>query len=111
MHATVLRPLVRLLTYVAGVSSAKALCVCYPWRTLSFLWASVDYHKLKAWDGRSCSTATIGGISTGTSQATLPLDWEFMVYNLQRKGFKVIIANPERCREVQKDIDVARRFV
>lgn len=34
-----------------------------------------------------------------------------MVHNLQRKGFKVIIANPERCREVQKDIDVARRFV
>ena len=41
----------------------------------------------------------------------MPLDWEFMVHNLQRKGFKVIIANPERCREVQKDIDVARRFV
>ena len=34
-----------------------------------------------------------------------------MVHNLQRKGFKVVIANPERCREVQKDIDVARRFV
>ena len=73
----------------------------------------VDYHKLKklGMDAAVQLRQRPGGIFTELPQGTLPLDWEFMVHNLQRKGFKVIIANPERCREVQKDIDVARRFV
>lgn len=73
----------------------------------------VDYHKLKklGMDAAVQLGNDRGEFLLELPQGTLPLDWEFMVHNLQRKGFKVIIANPERCREVQKDIDVARRFV
>ena len=73
----------------------------------------VDYHKLKklGMDAAVQLGNDQGEFLLELPQGTLPLDWEFMVHNLQRKGFKVIIANPERCREVQKDIDVARRFV
>ena len=64
----------------------------------------VDYHKLKklGMDAAVQLGNDQGEFLLELPQGTLPLDWEFMVHNLQRKGFKVIIANPERCREVQK---------
>lgn len=73
----------------------------------------VDYYKLK-------KLGLEAAVQLGNDQGefllrlpagTLPLDWEFWVCNLQRKGFRVIIAHPERCQEVQKDVEFARRFL
>lgn len=41
----------------------------------------------------------------------LPSDWERIVFELQSKGYSVIIAHPERYKAVQEDIDVARQFI
>ena len=37
--------------------------------------------------------------------------YERTIYELQGKGYQVIIAHPERYRAIQKDIDIARRFI
>lgn len=73
----------------------------------------VEFHKLKrlGMDAAVQLGSDRGEFLLELPEGTLPLDWEYVVRNLQRKGFKVIIAHPERCREVQKDIEVARRFV
>lgn len=73
----------------------------------------VEFHKLKqlGMDAAVQLGNDQGEFLLELPEGTLPLDWEYVVHNLQRKGFKVIIAHPERCREVQKDIEVARRFV
>lgn len=73
----------------------------------------VDYYKLKK---LGLEAAVQLGNDRGEfllrlPAGTLPLDWEFWVCNLQRKGFRVIIAHPERCQEVQKDVEFARRFL
>lgn len=42
---------------------------------------------------------------------SLPSDWERIVFDLQGKGYQVIIAHPERYAAVQEDIDVVRQFI
>ena len=42
---------------------------------------------------------------------TLPSDWERMVFEIQGRGYQVIIAHPERYAPVQEDLDVVRRFI
>lgn len=42
---------------------------------------------------------------------TLPADWERIVFELQAKGYTVIMAHPERFKYVQDDLDVVRRFI
>lgn len=42
---------------------------------------------------------------------TMPADVERIVFELQGRGYTVIIAHPERYRYVQDDIDVVRRFI
>ena len=73
----------------------------------------VDYYKLK-------KLGIDAAVQLGNDQGEfllqlpngmLPLDWEYWVHQLQCKGFKVIIAHPERCREIQRDVEVARRFL
>lgn len=73
----------------------------------------VEFHKLKrlGMDAAVQLGNDQGEFLLELPEGTLPLDWEYVVHDLQRKGFKVIIAHPERCREVQKDIEVARRFI
>ncbi len=73
----------------------------------------VGYHKLKSLGmdaaiqlGNGCGEFLLE-LPTGA----LPLDWSHVVRQLQQRGFKVIIAHPERCKEVQSDIQLARRFV
>lgn len=41
----------------------------------------------------------------------LPSDWERMVFEIQGRGYRVIIAHPECYAPVQESLDVARRFV
>lgn len=38
-------------------------------------------------------------------------DYEREIYELQARGFEVIIAHPERYRVIQKDVELARRLV
>lgn len=73
----------------------------------------VGYHKLKSLGmdaaiqlGNGCGEFLLE-LPTGA----LPLDWSHVVRQLQQRGFKVIISHPERCKEVQSDIQLARRFV
>lgn len=42
---------------------------------------------------------------------TLPSDWERWVFEIQGKGYTVIIAHPERYAPVQENIEVVRQFV
>lgn len=42
---------------------------------------------------------------------TLPADWERIVFELQGKGYTVIIAHPERYKPCQEDIEQVRRFI
>ena len=73
----------------------------------------VDYYKLKklGMDAAVRLGNDQGEFLLQLPNGMLPLDWEYWVHQLQRKGFKVIIAHPERCREIQKDVEVARRFL
>lgn len=73
----------------------------------------VDYYKLKklGMDAAVQLGNDQGEFLLQLPEGALPLDWEYLVRQLQRKGFKVIIAHPERCREVQRDVEVARRFL
>ena len=73
----------------------------------------VDYYKLRklGMDAAVQLGNDQGEFLLQLPEGVLPLDWEYMVHKLQRKGFKVVIAHPERCREVQRDVEVARRFV
>lgn len=48
-----------------------------------------------------------------SSRAT-PYDFESYertIFELQAKGYEVIIAHPERCKAIQDDIDIAKRLV
>ncbi len=49
-------------------------------------------------------------LSTNATAADFK-EYERIVYSLQRRGYRVIIAHPERCRLVQKHIEVAERLV
>lgn len=40
-----------------------------------------------------------------------PLDWEYLVCDIKRVGFHVIIAHPERYRYIVKAISLAREFL
>ncbi len=40
----------------------------------------------------------------------LPDLWENRIYDLQNEGIEIIIAHPERCRDFQNDIGLARRM-
>ena len=73
----------------------------------------VDYYKLKklGMDAAVQLGNDQGEFLLQLPNGMLPLDWEYLVHQLQCKGFKVIIAHPERCREIQKDVEVARRFL
>lgn len=73
----------------------------------------VDYYKLKklGMDAAVRLGNDQGEFLLQLPNGMLPLDLEYWVHQLQRKGFKVIIAHPERCREIQKDVEVARRFL
>lgn len=42
---------------------------------------------------------------------TLPSDWERIVFEVQGRGYTVIIAHPERYVAVQENIDVVRKFI
>lgn len=39
------------------------------------------------------------------------VEYERTIYELQGRGYEVIIAHPERCRAIQQDLDVARRLM
>lgn len=73
----------------------------------------VDYYKLKklGMDAAVQLGNDQGEFLLQLPNGMLPLDWEYWVHQLQCKGFKVIIAHPERCREIQRDVEVARRFL
>lgn len=81
-----------------------------PQLTMGF---EVGYHKLKSlgMDAAPQLGNGFGEFLLELPAGALPLDWSFMVQQLQQCGFKVIIAHPERCKEVQSDIGIARRFV
>ena len=81
-----------------------------PQLTMGF---EVGYHKLKSlgMDAAPQLGNGLGEFLLELPAGALPLDWSFMVQQLQQCGFKVIIAHPERCQEVQSDIGIARRFV
>ena len=40
-----------------------------------------------------------------------PVDWEYLISDINRVGFRVIIAHPERYRYIAKDISMARDFL
>ena len=81
-----------------------------PQLTMGF---EVGYHKLKSlgMDAAPQLGNGFGEFLLELPSGALPLDWAYMVCQLQQRGFKVIIAHPERCKEVQSDIRIARRFV
>lgn len=73
----------------------------------------VNYRKLMElgsdWiDYLACQT---GDFLLELPTRTLPSDWERIVFQIQGKGYNVIIAHPERYVAVQKDIEVARQFI
>lgn len=81
-----------------------------PQLTMGF---EVSYHKLKSlgMDAAPQLGNGFGEFLLELPSGALPLDWAHMVRQLQQRGFKVVIAHPERCLEVQSDIRIARRFV
>lgn len=81
-----------------------------PQLTMGF---EVGYHKLKSlgMDAAPNLGNGFGEFLLEMPDGALPIDWEHVVQQLQRKGFKVIIAHPERIQEVQSDVQIARRFV
>ncbi len=81
-----------------------------PQLTMGF---EVGYHKLKSLGMEAAPQLGngFGEFLLELPTGALPLDWPYMVRQLQQMGFKVIIAHPERCKEVQSDIEMARRFV
>lgn len=73
----------------------------------------VNYKKLMElgidWiDYLACQT---GNFLLELPTRSLPSDWERMVFEIQGKGYTVIIAHPERYAAVQNDINVVRRFI
>lgn len=40
-----------------------------------------------------------------------PVDWEYLVSDIKRVGYHAIIAHPERCRFIMKDICFAKEFL
>ncbi len=73
----------------------------------------VNYKKLMelgaAWiDDLACQT---GDFLLELPTRTLPSDWERIVFEIQGKGYQVIIAHPERYASVQENLDIARRFI
>lgn len=44
------------------------------------------------------------------SAASMPANWQSLIYKLQGMGLRIIIAHPERYLEIQKDIDIAREM-
>lgn len=69
--------------------------------------------------GFSISPATLSPFAIGETHVILlefpgdvpPVDWEYLVSDIMRSGFHVIIAHPERCRYVAKDLAVARSLI
>lgn len=73
----------------------------------------VNYRKLMElgsdWiDYLACET---GDFLLELPTRALPSDWERMVFEIQGRGYKVIIAHPERYKAVQENIDIARQFI
>lgn len=73
----------------------------------------VNYKKLMelgtaAIDDLSCQT---GDFLLELPTHTLPSDWERIVFEIQGRGYQVIIAHPERYVPIQKDLDIARQFI
>ncbi len=81
-----------------------------PQLTMGF---EVGYHKLKSlgMDAAPNLGNAFGEFLLELPEGALPIDWEHVVHQLQHKGFRVVIAHPERSHEVQADIQIARRFV
>lgn len=73
----------------------------------------VNYKKLMHlglnWIDRLASETGIFLLELPTRE--LPIDWERLVFEIQGKGYLVVIAHPERYKEVQEDIEMAYRFV
>ena len=81
-----------------------------PKMTMGF---EVNYKKLM---GLGMDWADYLGFETGEfllelPTRSLPPDWERMVFQLQGKGYTVIIAHPERYKPVQENLDIVRQFI
>ena len=73
----------------------------------------VNYKKLMElgfeWiDYLACET---GDFLLELPTKTLPSDWERMVFEAQGRGYRVIIAHPERYAPVQENLDIVRQFI
>ena len=73
----------------------------------------VNYKKLvelgEGWiDRLACET---GDFLLELPTSHLPDDWERQVFRIQGRGYRVIIAHPERYAAVQEDVGVARAFI
>lgn len=73
----------------------------------------VNYKKLmqlgSGWIDRLACETGIFLLELPTNR--LPSDWERIVFEIQGKGYLVVIAHPERYKEVQDDLETAYRFV
>lgn len=73
----------------------------------------VNYKKLMelgtSWiDDLACQT---GDFLLEFPTRTLPSDWERIVFEIQGKGYQVIIAHPERYAPIQENLDIAHRLI
>jgi protein-tyrosine phosphatase len=75
--------------------------------------------SVSALAGCAVSPETLAPLTIGETRALLiefppdvpPVDWEYLVSDIARAGFHVIIAHPERYRYVSKDLALARDLV
>lgn len=67
----------------------------------------LDYARYLHFDG---SNELLLELSRGATKYDF-VEYERAIYELQGRGYQIIIAHPERCRAIQQDIEIARRLV
>ena len=67
----------------------------------------LDYARYLHFDG---SNELLLELSRGATKYDF-VEYERTIYELQGRGYPIIIAHPERCRAIQQDIDIAQRLV
>lgn len=67
----------------------------------------LDYARYLHFDG---SNELLLELSRGATKYDF-VEYERTIYELQGRGYQIIIAHPERCRAIQQDVEIAQRLV
>lgn len=96
--------------YLLQEAVAKANLINAPRLSMGF---EVNYKKLMelGFDWIDYLVCQSGDFLLELPTHMLPSDWERIVFEIQGRGYQVIIAHPERYVPVQENLDVVRRFI